>query len=61
MKLALAVVFACLAVVTISGDVLAQGTKKGAGMTCAQGCSKFCQGRHPNCFDKCTTIKCAGK
>ena len=63
MKLLLAAVFACLAVVTISEAALAQGSKKGAGMTCAQRCSAYCNsgGKHHNCFDRCTTIRCAGK
>ena len=63
MKLVLAAAFACLALATVSGDALAQSTKKkeGAGMTCAQRCSQGCQGKHHNCFDRCTTIRCAGK
>ena len=63
MKLVLAAVFGCLALMTISEDALAQSTKKkaGAGMTCAQRCSKFCEGKHHNCFDRCSTLRCAGK
>jgi len=62
MKFVFATAFACLAFVAISQDAIAQGKKKeGAGMTCAQRCSKYCEGRHQNCFDRCSTLRCAGR
>ena len=52
---------AALAVIMIVGAPevsFAQKKDPKAGMTCAQRCSKFCEGKIANCFDRCTTLKC---
>lgn len=60
MKFVFAAAVACAALFAVSDDALAQAKKK-SGLTCAQQCSNYCQGRHHNCFDRCSSIKCAGK
>lgn len=61
MRLALAVAFACAALFAATDGALAQAKK--SGMTCAQRCSAYCNsgGKHHNCFDRCSTTRCAGK
>ena len=57
----LAILVACAALLVVPEFAQAQAKKdqgKGAGMTCAQRCSKFCVGKHPNCFDTCSTRMC---
>lgn len=57
MKFMFAAIVACAAFFTVSDGALAQAKKKD-GQTCAQRCSTYCQGRHHNCFDKCSTLRC---
>ena len=57
------VVFAALlALATMFGTLdlgFAQTKKdKGGGLTCAQKCNQFCQNKHHNCFDRCSSLRC---
>ena len=57
----LTILVACAALLVVPELAQAQAKKdqgKGAGMTCAQRCQKFCEGKHHNCFDRCSTLRC---
>ena len=57
MKFAFATIIACATFFAASDGAFAQSKKKES-MTCGQRCSAYCQGKHPNCFDRCSSLRC---